>query len=280
MLFESMPCNKIVYVHNDMVQELKEKDSVRKDVLSRAYRLYDHVAIVSEEQRKPTETVASYAKGDGLRDKANIVLAKNVINYERVLELKEEPFVVDELTELNVGEEQLEELLSSKKKKFVTIGRFSKEKGHLRLIKAFEKVYQENSDTCLIILGGYGDMYEKTLERAAQSVAKDAIVIIKYLSNPYALLARCDYFVLSSFYEGLPVVLTEADLVGLPCFSTDIPGPRKFMQQYGGMLVENDEAGIVDGMKKCLSGQVPAKLTLDYEQYNREAVELFESMLQ
>ncbi len=279
LLFEKMPCNKILYVHNDMVQEIKKKKAVRKEVLSRAYHNYDYVALVSEEQRVKTETVASYAKDRSL-PQPNIVLAKNVINCERVQEQTRKPFSIDALTEMNVSEDQLKKLLKSNKKKFVTIGRFSKEKGHLRLISAFEKLHREQPDTCLIILGGYGPMFEKTMERANKSEAKDSIVIIQYLSNPYALLKQCDYFVLSSFYEGLPVVLTEADLVGIPCFSTDIPGPDKFMKQYGGMLVENSEAGVLDGMKKCLSGEVPAKLSIDYEQYNREAVELFEAMLQ
>ena len=134
-------------------------------------------------------------------------------------------------------------------------------------------------DTCLIILGGYGPLYETTVEQAAQSRAAEAIVIIKYLSNAYALLAAWDYFVLSSFYEGLHVVLTEADIVGLPCVSTDIPGPRKMMGQYGGLLTEDSEQGILEGMLQCLAGQAPGRFTLDYLEYNKEAVGQFEAML-
>ena len=275
MMFEKMSCKKIVYVHNDMVKELKKKSGIRKEILRSVYRNYDNVALVSEEQRKATEQVAGYSG----TEETNIVLAKNVINYERVLTLKDEEFFIDGLTEMNMDEVDLERLLASGKKKFITIGRFSAEKGHMRLLDAFEQLHKEDPDTSLVILGGYGVLFEETVEKAKSLQAAKDVAVIKYLSNPYALLKRCDYFVLSSFYEGLPVVITEADLVGLPCISTDIPGPHAFMNRYGGMLVENSTEGVLDGMRKCLAGEVPAKLNINYEQYNIEAVEQFERMI-
>ena len=279
MMFEKMPCNRIIYVHNDMVKELKKKSGIRKEILRNAYRNYDHVALVSEEQRSMTEKIAGYSNGNNPAENTNIVLAKNIINYQRVEKLKEEEFFVDGQSQLSMDEKELERLLSSDKKKFITIGRFSAEKGHMRLLDAFEQLHREHPDTCLVILGGYGNLFEKTMEKAKSLEAAADVAVIQYLSNPYALLKRCDYFVLSSFYEGLPVVITEADLVGLPCISTDIPGPRAFMKQYGGMLVENSTDGVLDGMKKCLSGEVPEKLNINYEQYNMEAIEQFERML-
>lgn len=279
MMFEKMPCKKIVYVHNDMVKELKKKSGIRKEILRSAYRNYDYVALVSEEQRSITEKIAGYQGGKQSVGETNIVLAKNVINYQRVEALKDEPFYVDGLSEMNMDEDDLEKLLSSDKKKFITIGRFSAEKGHMRLLDAFEQLHKEHPDTSLVILGGYGELFEKTVEKAQSLKAAADVAVIKYLSNPYALLKRCDYFVLSSFYEGLPVVITEADLVGLPCISTDIPGPHTFMKRYGGMLVENSTEGVLDGMRKCLAGEVPAKLSIDYEKYNMEAVEQFERMI-
>ena len=278
-LFETMPCKRIIYVHNNMVNELKKKAGMHKEILSHAYQSFDYVALVSEEQRPTTQVVARYIKDNTLPKKGNIVLAKNVINCERILRLAKEKFTLDENTQMSVSVEKLEQLLASNTKKFITIGRFSAEKGHLRLLDAFEEIHREYPDTCLIILGGYGPLYEKTIQKAQSLTAKDNVAVIQYLSNPYALLKQCDYFALSSFYEGLPVVLTEADLLGLPCFSTDIPGSSAFLKQYGGLLVENSTKGVIDGMKACLEERVPKKLTLDYIKYNEEAIEQFEQML-
>lgn len=276
ILFELMPCRRIIYLHNNMLLEIERK-GIRPEPLCHAYHAYDVVALVSEEQRRVAEKMVAMDGGNPAE--ANIVLAKNVILYEQVVSRCKEEVRLDDQTEMNVSESMLRSVLASGKKKFITIGRFLPEKGHERLIRAFERVHREFPDTCLIILGGYGYLYEETVQWAAGSPAAEDIVVIKYLSNPYALLAACDYFVLSSFYEGFGLVLAEADIVGLPCVSTDIPGPSGFLGQYGGLLVEDSEDGIVTGMKKCLAGQVPERLQVDYPEYNKEAVAQFEAML-
>lgn len=275
-LFEVMPCRRMIYLHNNMLLEI-EKKGIRPEPLRQAYNAYDVVALVSEEQRTVAEQMI--ADGGGNPAQKKIVLAKNIIPYEQIADRAKQPFCLDKQTRLNVSEERLDKVLHSEKKKFVTIGRFLPEKGHARLISAFEQVHGEHPDTSLIILGGYGPLYEETIQLAGQSLAADDIVVIQYLSNPYALLDLCDYFVLSSYYEGLPLVLTEADIAGLPCISTDIPGPHELFGKHGGMLVENSETGLVKGMLACLEQQVPERLTIDYAEYNKEAVNQFETVL-
>ena len=51
------------------------------------------------------------------------------------------------------------------------------------------------------------------------------------------------------------------------------------MGQYGGLLVEDSEQGVEDGMQSCLSENAPGRFTLDYPEYNNEAVRQFEAML-
>ena len=103
----------------------------------------------------------------------------------------------------------------------------------------------------------------------------DHIIIIRYMSNPYALLKKCSAFVFSSFYEGFGLVLAEADILGVPCISTDIVGPKRFMERYGGRLVENSDAGVAEELRLCMSGELSELLTVDYGEYNEEAVEQF-----
>ena len=177
---------------------------------------------------------------------------------------------------MNVSWERLQEILASDGVKFINIGRFSPEKGHDRLLDAFDKIHKENPDTYLIIVGGRGALYEDTLKKAQSLDSYDHIVIILYLPNPYALLKQCDYFVFSSHYEGFGLVLAEADILGVRCVSTDIPGPRTFMKKYGGTLVADSEQGVYDGMKLCLDGKVTNTLSVNYEEYNKEAVAEFE----
>ena len=44
------------------------------------------------------------------------------------------------------------------------------------------------------------------------------------------------------------MALIEADILGKPVVSTDIVGPRSFMLEHGGRLVENSEEGIYQCM--------------------------------
>ena len=74
-------------------------------------------------------------------------------------------------------------------------------------------------------------------------------------------------------------MLCEADILGVPCFSTRIVGPTLFMEKYGGMLVEDSTEGIEAGIRACLEGKVKRTLSVDYEQYNRESVDNFEQMV-
>lgn len=129
----------------------------------------------------------------------------------------------------------------------------------------------------MIIIGGYGTLYNETLRYAEDSLSN--IVIIKSMSNPIAVMKKCDLFILSSYYEGLGLTLLEADTIGMPTISTNVQGPRGFVQEYGGVLVDVNSEGIYNGMMEYMNGKVKA-MNVDYEAYNKRAVEQFEAMLE
>ncbi|MDD5899609.1 MAG: CDP-glycerol glycerophosphotransferase family protein [Lachnospiraceae bacterium] len=276
--FRGASCNRTIYVHNDMEREVRERRLIRSEVLTRAYQEYDSVAVVTEDIKAVAERIAKKLP-PRVEKPATVTVAKNIINYQRVLELAKEDISLDIRTKMNVSMERLQEILAGDSVKFINIGRFSPEKGHDRLLNAFERIHKENPDTYLLIVGGRGTLYDETLKKAQNMECYDHIVIILYLSNPYALLKKCDYFIFSSLYEGFGLVLAEADILGVRCVSTDIPGPRMFMKKYGGTLVEDSEQGVYNGMKLCLDGKVTNTLSVNYEEYNKEALEEFERIV-
>ena len=278
-LLECAPCSRAIFVHNDMEEEIRSKHTLNRKLLSREYRKYDEVAIVTEDLRESTQAIASAYREEDTKASANIVLAKNTIDYKSILAKAEMELMFDPKTSMNVEEDVLRAALASDKKKFISVGRFSKEKGHARLIEAFEILHKENPDTLLFILGGYGILYNETLRMVAASSCPDAIFVIRFMTNPYPLMKACDYLALPSLYEGFGLVLAEADILGLPCFSTDITGPKLFMEQVGGFMVESSMEGVLDGLRACLDGRVPKKLNVDYEEYNKEAIAQFEKLL-
>ncbi len=273
LMFSQVAGYKAIYVHSDMVNEINTRGYQRREVLNYAYTHYDKLAIVSEDIMEPTREF-TIGRDD------HFCLARNIVNYRDIQTKATQPFVLDADTLVTpCDKEQLQEILENDGRKFVTIGRFSPEKGHLRLLDAFSRVWEEHPDTYLVILGGHGDLYEKTVAKAAALPCRDHVLIIQSMSNPYIVLTRCDYFVLSSLYEGFGIVIAEADILGKPVVSPDINGPRGFMQKNGGTLVENSTEGLYRGMKAQLEGRVPV-MGVDFEAYNREAIHEFYGLLQ
>lgn len=272
LAFSTFAGPKTIYLHSDMVQEIKTKGNQRADVLKYAYNRYDNVAVVTE------DIIESTVKLSGRRD--NIRLAKNLIDYKSFLEKSKAQITLDPQTKCTVEEEVLRQILASQREHFINVGRFSPEKGHDRLVDAFGIYLKTHADACLIIMGGNSrdNGYEKLWEKVQGMGLQDNVILIENVSNPYPIIKACDYFVLSSLYEGFGLVLVEADVLGLPVVSTDITGPRRFMQQHGGTLVEDSMEGILRGMEMLHSGKITT-LGVDYEAYNREAIAQFESLM-
>lgn len=271
LTFSRFPGTRSIYVHNDMLQEIRARKNQRKDVLKYAYRSYDHVAIVTDDMLEPTSFLAG--------GQERILRCQNLMDDLSIRKLANAEIHLDTFTKSNVTEDKLKQVLASGKPCFINIGRFSPEKGHDRLLLAFQKLHALHPEAHLIIMGGnsFAEGYKKTLSYAEELEIQDAVILLERVSNPYPILKNCDYFVMSSRYEGLGLVLMEADILGVPVISTDIPGPRGFMKKYGGTLVENSVEGIYAGMEMQYRGEVPV-MHVDYAAYNREAVAEFEKL--
>lgn len=268
-LFGQAPSKKMIFVHNDMVKELQTKNNQHGPTLQSAYHDFDRVIPVTEDIYAPTFELS------GRKD--NIQVVNNCHDYKGVREKSKRQLQFDSFTDCNVSQEELQRILDSDSRKMITIGRFSPEKGHHLLLKAFEKYYEQNPDSYLIIIGGYGNLYKETVSRAAALSCANRVIIICAISNPMPILKKCDLFVLSSLYEGLGLVVLEADTLGIPVISTDVPGPRCFLKRYGGYLTSPDVGGIYEGMKAFEQGKVKV-MNVDYEEYNRNSVRQFERL--
>lgn len=261
---------KAIYVHNDMEEEITTKKNQHFITLQNAYRKYDKVVVVSHAMIKPTINIGG--NPDNIIEINNFFDQDKIINYSK-LEIK-----YDDDTLSNISLNELKLILDSKEyKKFINIGRFSQEKGHIRLLDAFEKYYSKNKNCYLIIIGGYGKEYKSTVEYASALKSYKNIIIIKSMTNPYSILKKCDLFILSSTYEALGLVLLEASVLNIPSFSTDIPGPREFMIEHDGYLVDNSKEGILQGMYDYDNGKIKS-FNFDVNEYNQKNINDFYNM--
>lgn len=124
-------------------------------------------------------------------------------------------------------------------KQIVTIGRLTDQKNYLHLLKAWQKIYQMIPEWHLNIYGE-GE-HKKMLEDYIKQNSLQQVILKGSTSNVEEVYRNSDFFVMSSKYEGLPMVLVEAQSFGLPIISYNCPfGPADIVQNdVNGFLVED-----------------------------------------
>lgn len=259
-----------IWVHNDMIQESKTRDNQNLNILKEVYPEYDNVCVVSK------DLIDSTSKISGRSD--NIRIIHNINDYERIISNSKKDVELDENTIFFSANGDIHDFLSKSGPKFITIGRFSPEKGHERLIHAFDEFSKGYPDAQLIIIGGHGELFDETVELVKNIECGNNIALINGISNPMPILRQCDLFILPSFYEGWGIVIMEADTLNVPVIATDVVGTQ-WLRDYGGNLVENSQDGILDGMHEFMKGNIDT-LNIDYDEFNREIINDFYSLIE
>ena len=251
-----------------MKKEMETRSNYHIPSLFKAYHDYDLIAGVREGiDDELVELLPSLNK-----DKIKIV--HNVNNIDVIINNANKPVSFEEDTESTHTLNEIEEILSIEGAiRFINVARFSPEKGLLQLIKAFEKFYSQHEQSYLFIVGGHGTEYEEILDYVLTRNLRH-IIVIKSMSNPFSILKKCDYFILSSLYEGLPMSIMEALILDKPVICTNIDGPRKFLEQGYGYIVDNSVAGLVKGMKDAFDGEIKLK-KFDADEFNEKALQEF-----
>lgn len=127
--------------------------------------------------------------------------------------------------------------------KLINISRFTDQKDHLTLLKAFKRIHKIINLELLIV--GYGVNKNKIQNFIKFNKLQDKIKIINFQKNPYKFIKKSDVFVLTSRFEGLPNVLLESLVLKKFIISSDCPtGPREILNngKYGFLFkMQNDK---------------------------------------
>lgn len=269
-LLSEFDAKKIIFVHSDMKKELATRGNQHRLTLEKAYRSYDKVAVVTPAMIEPTAQIS------GRID--NIVVVGNLFNAPLVKEKGNAPIEFQSETRSSINHPGgIEGVLAERGTKIIAVGRYSVEKQHNMLIDAFCKYNEKNPDSKLIIIGGAGKLYAKTVAYANSKPCSKNIVFIYSIQNPMPIIKKCDLFVLPSKYESLGLVLFEADALGLPSVCTQMDGPADIINKYGGTMVENSAEGILKGFELYDAGRVKP-MNIDFEAYNKDTMEQYNNL--
>ena len=264
---------RAVWLHNEMASDRDRTVNGRKAHfrnLSLVFGLYDSFdALVSV---SPTLTernradLAQYAPADSFRT------VRNLPNVERVEAGRAVP--LDEAVRpMKDGSPRpwVTQLAAADDLRwFINIGRLSPEKNQERLIRAFAEVHAVRPQSRLLIVGS-GPLRARLHEVIVELGLEDVAFLTGSQSNPFAILEAADCFVLTSRYEGQPMVLLEAALCNKPIVSTRFASVADALPEDTIRVVEQDDAAVRDGMLAFLDGDVPPS-SLDIPAYVAEVL--------
>ncbi|MCG2461903.1 glycosyltransferase family 4 protein [Flavobacteriaceae bacterium F89] len=127
-------------------------------------------------------------------------------------------------------------------------------KGFDNLIKLIEPVLVEFPDWQLKIVGG-GDEGEEVLRQLVEKFEiKSQVIFTGFQNNVAEIMQQSKIFILSSRWEGLPMVLLEAMSQGMACIAYDCKtGPSDIIKNFeNGLLIEDQNMEAMQNGLKAL----------------------------
>ncbi len=125
--------------------------------------------------------------------------------------------------------------------KIVTVGRFDYQKGYDYLVQVAKKVFVKRSDWTWEIYGsGNQDEVDKIRNLINENDLQDKLVIKGLEKNQDLIYGDKGIYVMTSRYEGLPLVLLEAQQYNIPIVSFRCPtGPNEIVEDgVNGYLID------------------------------------------
>ncbi|WP_028903997.1 MULTISPECIES: glycosyltransferase [unclassified Prevotella] len=151
-------------------------------------------------------------------------------------------------------------------KRFLTIGRFTPlHKGIDILIEAFHLFAQKNKDWLLDIVGeGPEESAFKGLITRYQM--EDRVTIHPFTNHIQTHYSNAQVYVLSSRWEGMPLVLVEAMSHGLPIVSSDLPVSQEILGDFGLYFKNGDIENLAQRLEDATH--------IDWASKSKEALEI------
>lgn len=195
---------KVMTVHNVLsIQYTKiRSDKVRTILYGMIRRMYNgcpNVVAVSKQVKDDLTT------SFGVREQ-NVYVINNYV--DRVgIRMKSEEAVDDYV-------------FSDDVKYIMNVGRFSDQKAQWKLLKAFSLYAKNSKENARLVLMGQGE-YVDNLKGLAENLGiEDKTTFLPFSINPYKYMRHASLFVLSSIFEGFPIVLAEVSSLRIPFVGT------------------------------------------------------------
>jgi glycosyltransferase involved in cell wall biosynthesis len=131
-------------------------------------------------------------------------------------------------------------------------GRMVEAKDHATLLAGFRRVV-DVEPAAMLLLAGAGPLEDHTKAQAHRLRLTGNLRFLGYRSDLPRLLQAADAFVLSSAWEGLPIVVLEAAATALPIVMTQVGGSDDVIARDNGWVVPvRDPAALGEAMIRMM----------------------------
>jgi glycosyltransferase involved in cell wall biosynthesis len=137
-----------------------------------------------------------------------------------------------------------------------TVGRLVEVKGHDLLIRAFAAIQHHAPDLRLVLVGA-GPLESELRDLATGLGVADGVHFVGYQPNSAPYLQAFDVFALTSRSEGMPQVVLEASICGVPIVAPRVGGVPEVIEHHRtGLLFEpGDQRGLEAAIRAILNDQ-------------------------
>lgn len=192
----------------------------------------------------------------GLADKARALMDERLVrNFDRFVVLTQEDMQMwGEMPGIraipNAASFIAEKYSGCSQKRVIAVGRLDYQKSFDRLIQVWDKVHQQMPEWRLDIFGQgeWKDMLQRMIDERGLEASVNLNAPTKDIGKEYS---ESSMIVMSSHYEGFPMVMIEAMACGLPAVCFDFKcGPRDIIIEGENGLIVPD--GDIDGLAEAM----------------------------
>ena len=244
--------NSILWVHNDYMNFYENNQQQYKEVFQKLHvERFKKIIFVSDHDKK-----VFIDQFDNYKDKC--IECNNLIDYKKNIQKSNEEI------------KDFEENITT----FINIGRHDeKQKKLSRIINSTKRLNEEGYNFRVIFVGNGPDT--EKYKKSAKDINNIEFLGVK--KNPYPYLRKSDCLLMSSDFEGYPVVFIESLILGKPIITTDVSDSKKDIDGKFGIVAKKSEEGVYEAMKQFLE-KGSAFQEFNPEEYNKKILKKLEEI--
>lgn len=249
--------NSILWCHADYLSLFnKNKDKVEEFFEDIYFYKFKKIVFVSKQAQKSFLKIFPMQK--------NTYYCNNLIDYNKIY---------------NQTQEKIDLKYNKNLPTFLNVGRHDEaQKKVSRIIKASAKLKKEHYKFRVILVGDGKDSvkYKKLVKK--YKLQKN-VIFTGAKENPYPYYKISNWVILSSDYEGYPVVFLESYLLNKPIITTNVSDYEE-VRKGRGLVIQKNSESIYKAMKKVLENGYVIKNKFNPIKYNQSIIKKLNQIIQ